>query len=1151
MQRVDNGFVYSATDLNKFLECRRLTELDTLVAFKKKMQPPSDDEGAELIKKKGDLHEARYLAQLERQYPGDVRSFGRAASGIEGLRAAERETLDAMRSGVRIIYQATFFDGVFAGHADFLRRVETPSDLGGWSYEVIDTKLALSTKPYFLVQLCNYAEHLERLQGRMPERGYIVLGSGEEQGFLLHSYSAYYRRLKARFLEFAARPALASEDEPGLYPLKCSHCVLCSWNESCTKKRVDDDHLSGVAGMRRDQTAKLEAAAVTTIVALASAVDDVRPQDLQEKSFAKLRKQAHLQVRGRTEGPIYELLPHDPRIGFGLLPEPSAGDIYFDMEGDPMYEPGRGLEYLFGSWLPNEATRFVAFWGLDIAAEKRAFEAFIDFVLERRERYPDLHVYHYANYEKAALSRLAQQHATREDEVDTLLRAEVFVDLYTVVRQTLMISEDSYSIKRLEKFYGMDRTTEVKKGDQSIVMFEKWRVEGDRRILDDIERYNRDDCISTEMLHRWLLDRRVEAIAELGIDRPFRAIKEPDEPCHLVPFDGCKDCAKRLTAEREDSRRTDVERALLRENVPEAQFLAHLLAYHRREAKPEWWAYFDRLNNIDTLQEFDGDAIGGLEYAPEIPSYKLKPRDKNEVYAFRMPMQRFKLERGQAVDPLERTTVEIVEIDTDGGMLHLKCGGGAERASRIVALVPGPPIRTDAQEASLMRIAEAYLDGTLRGMHPATYDLLSAADPRTAPPRRVLQPAIVDAPSISEVVRSLDSSYLFIQGPPGTGKSTKGATVIADLLVAGKRVGVLSTGHKAIHHLLHKVESEMAERGKRFRGLYKYNSSKADSAFVSELATPFIESVAKNEEFDGGGYALAGGTSWLFAREQLTSTFDYLFIDEAGQVSLADALAVSTCAKNVVLLGDPSQLAQVGKGKHPMGADASALAHLLGEHATVPPTRGVFLDTSYRMHPEICAYVSESTYERRLVPGPDTAQHAVASPGLSGSGLRYLPVEHGGNDSSSLEEAACVEREVALLRTGTFSDFDGVARPITDAQIIVVTPYNAQRREIATRLRRVGSTVAVGTVDKFQGQEAPVVFYSMATSSAEDVPRDLEFLFEQNRFNVAVSRARAMSVLVCSPRLLDAPCRTPKQMELVNLLCAFVERVEGKPPVAG
>ncbi len=1007
-----------------------------------------------------------------------------------------------------------------------------------------------------------------------PSFGYVVLGNGEERRFRLDDYLAYYRHLKARFLESVGAGAFERLDEPIAYPWKCRHCGVCAWNAACKQQRTDDDHLSLVAWMRRDQIGKLEAANIRSLRDLAHATDDSRPSGMAQETFVKLRRQASLQARGReASAPIYELLAHEPPLGFAMMPHPARGDVFFDMEGDPLYEPGQGLQYLFGCWMPDDMPQFRAFWGTNRTDEKRAFEAFVDFIVARRRHNPEMHVYHYSSYERSALRTLAQVHCTRENEVDDLLRGEVLVDLFPVVRQAVAISEDGYGLKKLERFYDLERATDVKKGDQSIVMFERWIAEHDQRILDDIEAYNRDDCRSTYLLREWLLERRREAIETFGTDLPLRGVKNPDEPCHAELEPSCAKCAARQKEQLEEERRSDLERALLHGVLApqteqeyrcmasakrERYLMANLLAYHRREDKRAWWEYYDRCDNVDDLVEFDKHAIGALRLRDDIPPYAVK---KSAVYAYDYPPQPHKLAAGDDVhDPRTRKGAgTIVSIDDEANRLELKTTASFAGARAVAELIPAGPPSTGAQRKALARIGQSLLAGTLASERPATYDLLSNGSPRVASHGGAdgrLQPERVTADSVSAVVQSLESSYLFIQGPPGSGKTTVGSQVICELLALGKRVAVTSTSHKAIHNLLHAVEGCTIQCGRRFRGRYKHTAGNAESEFRSRLASPFIESASKNETFDGDDYQLAGGTGWLFAREALAGTFDYLFIDEAGQVSLADALAVSACAKNVVLLGDPSQLAQVSQGRHPIHVGDSVLAHLLGDERTVAPDRGIFLDVSYRMQPEICSFVSATTYEGRLAPAEDTQMHRVVANGHELAGLSFVPVVHAGNSASSVEEADEIVRRIALLRDhGTVVDSHprerrGLPRPLDDRDVIVVTPYNAQRRLIASKLRNAGIGVKVGTVDKFQGQEAAVVFYSMATSSGDDVPRDMEFLFERNRFNVAISRARAASVLVCSPRLLDVSCRTPEEMALANLLCAFAERCADAPRAA-
>jgi uncharacterized protein len=684
----------------------------------------------------------------------------------------------------------------------------------------------------------------------------------------------------------------------------------------------------------------------------------------------------------------------------------------------------------------------------------------------------------------------------------------------------------------------MVRTTDVRRGDDSIVMFESWLVDGDDAILHDIERYNEDDCYSTWLLHRWLLERRTDCEAVVGHALPWRPDPEPKKAAD-APAD---DLASRLL----DGLPAPESEADLRASAPDVRMrwlLGNLLQYHRREAKPAWWKIFDRYENTDRLTEFDHEAIGELRLRTDIAPFKLKPADRNLVHTYEFPDQLYNLGSGNPYCPhAQQPAGELVHIDDDANRLQLKVHG-ALVPNAIRALIPGAPMDTRTQQGAIARIAEAYAAGTLAMTYPAIADLILRDVPRlTSRPRGTpLQPDDVTSEAIAALVSDLDRSYLFLQGPPGSGKSTKGGEAIAMLIAAGKRVGIVSRSHKAVHHLLHKVEEAAHARGERFVGFYKH--SKEDDAYVSKLEAPMVASTNKNSLIEQEPHQIAGGTPWLFTREELDQAYDVLVIDEAGLLSLGDAIACATAARNVVLLGDPLQLAQVSQGSHPVGTSASVLEHLLGTDHTVPRDRGVFLDVSYRMHPAICTFISTMVYDDRLHAGPLTANNRVDAPGLTGAGLRFMPIEHAGNGRESVEEADAIAGAVAELLRGTVTLFEKPTRRLEPRDILIVSPYNAQRRRIAQTLAARGlADIPVGTVDKFQGQEAPVVFYSMATSSTADMPRDMGFLFEKNRFNVAISRAQCLSVVVCSPELLEARCRTPQEMLLANLLCEFVER---------
>ena len=1108
MQNVAGQFVFSPSDLNHFLECEHLVQLQ--LTRDPRVTPSARDAHAELLAAKGLEHETAWLQRF-RDEGRHVVDIDIAPGARDWERDAER-TLAAMRAGAEVIYQGVLQEDGWRGISDFLVRVDTSCPaFGKWSYEAWDTKLARRSKPYFVLQLCFYTAQLERVQGWPPAEMHVVLGSGERQRFRYADFAAYYRAVRRRFLQATVSGA------PG-YPYPVSHCDLCGYARACDARWATDDHLSLVYGINREQVGKLNAAGIRTVAELGALSRDAEV-GIGRVALDRLRHQASLQTHHRRTGAHrYELLPIDERSGFRLLPQPSPGDMFFDMEGDPYFELASGLEYLFGVVTTDTGdAMFTAFQGVDREHEKLAFEQFIDFVHMRLSLWPDLHVYHYGAYEATALKRLMSTHATREDELDDLLRREIFVDLHQVVRQSLRISHPSYSIKKVRTFFmeGAGRGA-VAEGGDSILEFERWRVTRDPAILQAIIDYNQEDCVSTARLRDWLIERKVEAETAAGVTIAW---KEPEPP---------KDATRRIEEDTVTAaRRTRLSAA----GTESAALLADLLHYHRREAKPEWWAYYDRQKkSLDELLD-DTQAIAYLAPATSILPEQVK---QSLVYTLDFPDQEFKLgpdEKTQVQDPFRQESAgTIAWLNGSRGRLGLKRGVKRHQDPLPSAIVPGKPRGTDEQRDAIGRVADAVIDG--RAEYAAIRALLERDLPRVRDRQPGARLQTLDLSAQKALVAALDSTYLFVQGPPGSGKTWTGARLIVSLIASGKRVGVAATSHKAINNLLREVEQAAIAEAVTFTGLKK---GAGDDAFGGR----FIRDSDSNDECEASEASLIAGTSWLFSRAGMDQRLDYLFIDEAGQVSLADAVAMGTAARNLVLLGDPQQLPQVRQGVHPGNSGCSVLEHLLGDEATIREHRGLFLAQTWRMHPDVCSFISNLAYDGRLLSAPGCERQRIESPGLIGTGLRFLPVVHSGNAQRSPEEARAIAHQVhMLLAGGTFTDAAGATRPLTPADILVVAPYNMQVRCLREALP---AEVEVGTVDKFQGREAPIVFFSMASSTGEDVPRGLEFLFSRNRFNVAISRAKALAVVACSPNLLDVRCRTVEQMQLVNSLCRFVE----------
>ena len=1076
----DGTLLLSPSDLSGHLACPHLTNQNLKVQRGELERPRVDDTHGDLIRRKGDEHEAAYLARLV----ADGRTIVRIPTyDDEGFDAdeARRLTEEAIRAGeAEVIYQPYLSDGTWRGFADFLERMPDGT------YEVVDTKLARSAKPAHVLQLCFYSEQLGRIQGKLPEHFHVELGSGERETFRTAEYIAYFRRTRERFLG-------ALDTEPETYPWPCDHCGLCDFRNLCKQQLRDDDNLVLVAGLRRSYADILSQQEIPTLEALGRRARGLEVDGMRAETLETIRHQAELQLHYRETGEHrVDHLPDEEGRGFRLLPEPSFGDVWLDLEGHPFYEPARGLEYLFGWCYRDEdgTVLYEAAWARDRDGECEIFERFVDWMVERRRRYPGAHVYHYAAYERTALRRLMGEHSTREQEVDDFLRHDVLVDLYRVVKQALRASVESYSIKAIEALYGFVRTAEVMGGDESTVLFEKWLESGDDSLLRDIEAYNEEDCRSTVALHEWLLHSRPP-------DLPWRPTVEPEVPDEEMPHE-----------------RAVLRDALLARSVEEGDapwLLAQLLDYHRREAKPQWWEWFLHLE-LDAQELIaDMDTIGGLALVGEPEA------DKGSlVYTFSFPEQEHKI-GGDAIDPKTEKSYPVT-VDDELGRLELRRGKARAAEPLPQALIPIPPIHDKEQREALSRLARRYLDGEAS---------LAAA----AVLERRLPRARLDLPPV-EAVATIEDSYLFVQGPPGSGKTWQGAKMAVALMRAGKRVGVTSLSHKAINKLLEEIEREAREQGFTFKGRKKSTGGNEESRFEGR----FIDSADGWKDMLDDELQLLAGTAWLFAREDFEGRLDTLFVDEAGQVSLADALAVGSVARNLVFLGDPNQLPQVSQGAQPDEAKVSVLQHLLGEHETVPPERGIFLEHTWRLRPEICAFTSEAYYEGRLLPAEVSARRTLAA----GDGLMLDQPEHAGRIQSSWEEADAVAAAIRALLGTTFTD-DDVTRELAPADFLVVAPYNAQVRRLR---QRVPAGVRVGTVDKFQGQEAPVVLISMASSTAEDAPRGIGFAFDRHRVNVATSRAQCRVVLVCAPRMLDADCKSVADMRLVNAVCRFAELAE-------
>lgn len=1119
MQLYGDRRLYAATDVVGFLECEHLTTLD-LTHLKTPLKVAEQDESDTLVQEKGFEHERAYVEHLRAQGQNVVD----ISIGNESIWAKVEATLAAMREGVDVIYQATLLEGCLIGYADFLMKVPRPSELGDYSYEVSDTKLSRTPKAKFLVQLAFYSRLLARAQGTAPIMMHVVLGDRTTRSYRCADFAHYFDSLLARFL---ARVEDGAQDT---YPEPCNHCDLCRWSEICEQQWLDDDHLSQVANITRIQVGKLEASGVARMAQLAEVADGAVAK-MAAETLQRLRAQAKLQVHARSAGERkVELLPLDPerRRGFYRLPEINAGDMFFDMEGNP-WEEG-GLEYLFGVYYRDaEQWQFKGFWAHDRQQERQAFEAFVGFVMDRLKLFPGAHVYHYAKYEETALKKLMSLHATCEVEVDNMLRHGILVDLYQVVREAVRVSEPRYSIKNIEHFYLEAREGDVTNAGASIVWYEKWRETGDQKLLDAIEAYNKDDVRSTQLLLDWLLKLRP---AELPWAQPPSgdgteaeaaiAGELTEAEARLVPY-------RRALVDPlpQDRLQWGVD-----DHVRELTY--QLLDFHRRADKPAYWALYARMDMTEEELLEDPECLAKLEADPACPPFKDK---RSIVYTYIYPEQETKLRDGSSVTHTgTRRGLGNITLDPEARRVSLRQGAARDPLPQRLSLGPTGPIGSGVIRDALFRFADSVIAGVQA--FPAVEAILRRDPPRvqghtSGEPLIPGGKATVDA--AIDVVGRLDNSYLFIQGPPGAGKTYSGKHLIVALLRAGKRIGVTSNSHKPIHHLLLEVVKQAQSEGFGFVGAKKASRGSPDSEFDG----PLVTNLYSNDDVWASGAQLIAGTAWLFSDPAATQALDYLFVDEAGQVALANLVAMGTSARNVILLGDQMQLAQPIQGVHPGRSGESSLDYLLSGEATIAADRGIFLETTWRMHPAVCKFISDAVYDSRLEPEPSNANRVLrlaagAHPLLKPSGISYAPLEHSGCSQQSQEEAQLIREVYDSALQQEYLDRDGNVDKVTAGNILVVAPYNMQVN-LLRQMLPVGARV--GTVDKFQGQEAEIVLVSMTTSSEAELPRHIEFLYSKNRLNVAISRAKSLAVLVMSPRLQSIKCSTPEEMALVNTLC--------------
>jgi predicted RecB family nuclease len=1121
MKAFKNEIQFSASDLVNHLGCKHLTQLDRACAIGEINPPDWQNPALAFIQEKGIEHEKAYIENLKTQ--------GLNICELDGN--SVKQTTKAMQEGYDIITQARVTKDGYVGIADILKKVKGDSNLGDYHYEVEDTKLAQETKAGTVIQLCLYSEIIGDAQERVPENMFVVK-PGEEfptEKFRFLDFSSYYNFVKEKFKE------VMNTEPMQTYPMPVAKCDTCRWWKECNHKWHDDDHLSLIAGINTDQIKELNNQEVTKLEQYAQEEEPYRqePQQGSLETYEKTHRQAKIQLESRKENRIkYELNPIEPYRGLNRLPTPSVADIYFDIEGDHFYEDG-GLEYLFGIYFKDEGVyNYRGFWAKNRKEEKKAFSDFMSFVMERWGQNPEMHIYHYAPYEPSSIKRLASRTALFEEEVDRLLRAEIFIDLFSVIKESLIAGVESYSLKNIEQIVGFVRTANLRLASDarrriSVALDFKDFSSMSSEDFTLIEQYNKDDCVATQLLHVWLESIYQKQIQEgIKLERPEIMSGEASE-----------------SVEAQDSEARILYTKLV-EKLPEDPdewnnqnkanwLLAHQVEYYRREMKSAWWEFF-RLNDMDNddlMNERKG--IVGLNLIGTHSDSKRVP-----IHSYHYPAQEVSLDKGKELyEPMGSKIGSVHDYSLESRVVHIKKTGSTAEIhpySLFIKDIVSPGILVPSLFRFAHEVIETGIDGD--GMYRAGRDLLLKETLRfnhEVDINRGEKESIEDF--ALRISISLDNGVLPIQGPPGSGKTYLGGGLIAELASQGKRIGVTAVSHKVIRNLLNKAEERSHEKGISIAIKHKGKSGEKIAADDNVTIKTKTDALAV---LNAG--AVVGGTAWLWAADDFENQLDYLFVDEAGQMSLTNVLTISRAARNIILLGDPQQLEQPTKGAHPENADISALEYILDGHQTMPPDKGIFLDTTWRLNPKIAKFTSKLYYEDRLGSKEGLENQIInGSTDFNGGGLYLVQIEHEGCQSQSMEEVEVINGIVDQLINSdiNWTDIDGQEHKLRETDIKIIAPYNAQ----VSLLKQNLQTISIGTVDKFQGQEAPVVIYSMTSSSPQDAPRGMSFLYSPNRLNVATSRAKCISILVASPKLFEAECNTIEQMRWANGFCLYKE----------
>ena len=1093
MKTKKNITAYSIQD---FSQCQYKTWLDYI-------NPPDNfpqniDPWLEIIRKIGLEHEESYLQKIkESQTVYEI---------DKNLNTSEKEKLTerAIKNGEDIIYQPYLKYKKFTGSPDFLVKKQ------GY-YEPWDIKSSFKLKVENILQLCHYSFILEKQYNNFSPTGKIILRDETVENIEIKKYYDYFLNLNKRVDSFIHNPKVIPEAS------KCNLCNVCDYKLLCENNWKNQDHLNQVANIKKNQINFLKNEKIDTLEKLANLNFKKNIKGINKASLDILVQQAKLQFNYKQTNQLEHKIIFEEKkkindqnklIGFELLPPPSENDLFFDIEGYPMYFDSNsktsGLEYLFGIYYRSFGKEsFIKFLAINNEEEKIAFEKLVDFIFKHLKKHKDAHVYHYNSYEETALKKLSQKYEVKIKEVDFILRENKFVDLFKVVKDSILLSAENYRLKTIEKFYNLGRDEDIASGQDSLVAFENYLESGHEEILDEIILYNKQDCKSLIFLQSWLNDLKPKEIKYKELDEIIISEKSIEI----------------INQEKEVENVID---KLKDEDLKLKPILSQLNFYNRKEQRAEWWNYFSNIKkNTEDLIE-DNSCIGALNLISK------NEEGVNNILEFNFPNQITKMKPGDYVlDQNGENSSSIISIDYTNFKVTLKQNKKKEIPN---SLTPSQPMNITTIDNS---VADFIKDFNYQNSYPAIKDFLFRKDSKYINKIDLSKNSSIE--NITERIKNLNSSYLVMQGPPGTGKSYTSSRVILKLIELNYRVAIVCHSHKAIINLLETIDSYSVEQSYKFKGIYNSGNRKINQEFKN------IE-IGNTNKLDLKKFQLVAGTAWALSNmnhrenSKKDKIFDFIFFDEAGQLSISKVIASSLSSKNIVMIGDHMQLPQPSLGIIEGESSLSPIEYLIKEKNTISDQKGIFLEKTYRMHPTICEFISDSFYEKRLITDKDNSNQKIIKNNNNSvkNGIYLVDLNHSGSSVQNINEVDFINNIYKKLINKKWINRNLEKSLISNKDLLVISPFNAQVNLLKEHLP---PNSQIGTIDNFQGQEAPIVIISYTSSDPESIPRGSDFFFDFRRLNVSLSRAKCIGIIILNNKLLNYHCSTIEDMERLNYFC--------------